>query len=111
MTWLLSMPAVILPRWSTPSPNTYLNLWSNMSNDQITFGWVIYPVPRGQTAEEASSPQSAGRALFQANERYIEAMQPHFNTVWVEDHFQWDNRPVLEAMTTLTYLAGRHEKL
>jgi alkanesulfonate monooxygenase SsuD/methylene tetrahydromethanopterin reductase-like flavin-dependent oxidoreductase (luciferase family) len=82
-----------------------------MSNDQITFGWVIYPVPRGQTEEESATSQSAGRALFQANERYIEAMQPHFNTVWVEDHFQWDNRPVLEAMTTLTYLAGRHEKL
>ncbi len=74
-----------------------------MSDTNITFGWVIYPVPRGQTAEESSTPQSAGRALFQSNESYILAMQPHFNTVWVEDHFQWDNRPVLEAMTTLTY--------
>ncbi|MEO5953773.1 MAG: LLM class flavin-dependent oxidoreductase, partial [Chloroflexia bacterium] len=82
-----------------------------MSNDKLTFGWVIYPVPRGQNAEEAATPQSLGRALLQANESYIEAMQPHFNTVWVEDHFQWDNRPALEAITTLTYLAGRHEKL
>lgn len=82
-----------------------------MSNDNVTFGWVIYPVPRGLTEEEAATAQSAGRALFRANKAYIEAMQPHFNTVWVEDHFQWDNRPVLEAMTTLTYLAGRHEKL
>lgn len=80
-----------------------------MSNSDVTFGWVIYPVPRGLTDEEAATPQSAGRALLQANESYIEAMQPHFDTVWVEDHFQWDNRPVLEALTTLTYLAGRHE--
>jgi alkanesulfonate monooxygenase SsuD/methylene tetrahydromethanopterin reductase-like flavin-dependent oxidoreductase (luciferase family) len=46
-----------------------------------------------------------------ANERYIEALRPHFNTVWVEDHFQWDTKPVLEAVTTLTYLSGRHEGL
>ena len=46
-----------------------------------------------------------------ANERYIEALRPHFSTVWVEDHFQWENKPVLEAMTTLTYLSGRHEGL
>lgn len=82
-----------------------------MSNDEVTFGWVIYPVPRGLSEEEAATPQSSARALMRANERYIEAMQPHFDTVWVEDHFQWDNRPVLEAMTTLTYLAGRHEQL
>ena len=44
------------------------------------------------------------------NERYIDALYPHFDTVWVEDHFQWESRPVLEAMTTLTYLAGRHEQ-
>jgi alkanesulfonate monooxygenase SsuD/methylene tetrahydromethanopterin reductase-like flavin-dependent oxidoreductase (luciferase family) len=82
-----------------------------MTNGDITFGWVIYPVPRGLSDEEMATPQSAGRALMQANERYIAAMQPHFDTVWVEDHFQWDNRPVLEAVTTLTYLAGRHEKV
>jgi hypothetical protein len=80
-----------------------------MKNGDITFGWVIYPVPRGFSDEEMATPQSAARALMRANESYIEAMQPHFDTVWVEDHFQWDNRPVLEAVTTLTYLAGRHE--
>jgi alkanesulfonate monooxygenase SsuD/methylene tetrahydromethanopterin reductase-like flavin-dependent oxidoreductase (luciferase family) len=46
-----------------------------------------------------------------ANERFIEAAQPYFDTLWVEDHFQWDDRPVLEAITSLTYLLGRHEGL
>src|SRR5437868_11966641 len=82
-----------------------------MTNRDVTFGWVIYPVPRGLSDEEMATSQSAGRALMRDNERYIEALYPHFDTVWVEDHFQWDNRPVLEAMTTLVYLAGRHEKL
>src|SRR5260370_8228798 len=79
-----------------------------MTND-VTFGWVIYPVPRGQSEAEMATPTTSGRALIEANERYIEAMRPHFDTVWVEDHFQWSNKPVLEAITTLTYLAGRPE--
>ena len=82
-----------------------------MKNGDITFGWVIYPVPRGLSDEEMATPQSAASALMRANESYIEAMQPHFDTVWVEDHFQWDNRPVLDAVTALAYLAGRHEQV
>ena len=82
-----------------------------MANADITFGWVIYPVPRGLSEEDMATPTTAGRALMRDNERYIEALYPHFDTVWVEDHFQWEARPVLEAMTTLAYLAGRHEEL
>ena len=82
-----------------------------MGNGDITFGWVIYPVPRGLSDADMAVPGRAASALMHANEAYIEAMQPHFDTVWVEDHFQWDSRPVLEAVTTLTYLAGRHEQV
>ncbi len=77
-----------------------------MSNNDVTFGWVIYPVPRGQSDAEMATPTLSGRALMEANERYIEAARPHFDAVWVEDHFQWENKPTLEAMTTLSYLAG-----
>jgi alkanesulfonate monooxygenase SsuD/methylene tetrahydromethanopterin reductase-like flavin-dependent oxidoreductase (luciferase family) len=82
-----------------------------MTNSDVTFGWVIYPVPRGQSEAEMATPASSGRALMDANERYIEAVRGHFDTIWAEDHFQWEKRPVLEAVTTLTYLAGRHEGL
>jgi alkanesulfonate monooxygenase SsuD/methylene tetrahydromethanopterin reductase-like flavin-dependent oxidoreductase (luciferase family) len=79
-----------------------------MSDSEITFGFVIQPVPRGFSENEMADPTRATNALMAANERFIEASQPHFDTVWAEDHFQWDKRPVLEAITTLTYLVGRH---
>src|SRR5215210_3462258 len=82
-----------------------------MSNGDVTFGWVMQPVPRKAPEGESASPTEAGRALMEANERFIRAMRPHFDTVWAEDHFQWGTRPTLEAMTTLTYLAARHEGL
>lgn len=82
-----------------------------MSNEDITFGWVIQPTPKKAPEGVTISPTEAAQSLIEANERYIEAMRPQFDAVWVEDHFQWDDRPTLEAMTTLTYLAARHEGL
>lgn len=82
---------------------------SNGSNGDITFGLVIYPTPRGLSEEDMATPTRAAQALVEANEQHIRAGKPHFDTVWVEDHFQWGDRPTLEAITTLTYLAGRHE--
>lgn len=83
-----------------------------MSNGGIKFGWVLFPTPpRDLFVPENATPTQAGSALMQATERYIEALEPHFDSVWVEDHFQWGTRPTLEAVTTLAYLAGRHEGL
>jgi alkanesulfonate monooxygenase SsuD/methylene tetrahydromethanopterin reductase-like flavin-dependent oxidoreductase (luciferase family) len=31
-----------------------------------------------------------------------------FDTIWVEDHFQWDERPVIECWTTLVYLSAKY---
>lgn len=80
-----------------------------MSNGDVTFGLVIYPTPKGLSEEEMISPTRAIIALMEANEQYIRASRPHFDTVWAEDHFQWGDRPTVEAITTLSYLAGRHE--
>ncbi|HKP51199.1 MAG TPA: LLM class flavin-dependent oxidoreductase [Chloroflexia bacterium] len=80
-----------------------------MSDGGITFGWVISPTPPKRILDTTPDPTEAGRALMEANERFIKAMRPHFDTLWMEDHFQWGTRPTLEAITTLTYLAGRHE--
>ncbi len=74
----------------------------------ITFGWVIRPVPDDMPEEAKSTPTRAGQALMAANEHYIKAMRPHFDTLWISDHFQWAKPTVLEAITTLTYLAARH---
>ena len=57
-------------------------------------------------------PTRATIALVEALERGIAAASPHFDSVWVEDHLQWgNNRPVLEPLTILSYLAGRHPGL
>ena len=82
-----------------------------MSNGDLTFGIVIAPVPRGFPDDVMADPVRATQALMDANERTIEAMRPHFDAVWAEDHFQWEKRPVIEAITSLTWLAGRHEGL
>ncbi len=79
-----------------------------MADRKVTFGWVIQPTPRGFPDEVMNDPNRAAAALREANERTIEATRPHFNAVWAEDHFQWGDRPVIEAITTLSYLAGRH---
>ncbi len=79
-----------------------------MDTRDITFGFVIQPTPKGFSDEEMADPTRATHALMTANERFIEASRPHFDSVWAEDHFQWDKRPVLEAITALAYLIGRH---
>jgi alkanesulfonate monooxygenase SsuD/methylene tetrahydromethanopterin reductase-like flavin-dependent oxidoreductase (luciferase family) len=78
-----------------------------MSN--VTFGYVVQPIPKGFADDVMSDPFRATGALIEANENGIRASRPHFDTVWVEDHFQADKRPLLEALTTITYLIGRHE--
>lgn len=81
-----------------------------MSNNDISFGIVILPTPRPWPPENlAATPTEVGQALMQANKQYIEAARPYFDTVWAEDHFQWEKRPTLEAITTLSYLAGNFD--
>ncbi len=61
-----------------------------------TFGWVITP-----SARDAS-------ALHQDNRRFIERVRGAFDTIWVEDHFQWNDRPLVECWTAMSYLAAQH---
>jgi len=74
-----------------------------------TFGYVLQTVPSGFAPEVMSNPTLATQALMDANEQAIQAARPCFDTMWIEDHLQWDQRPVLEDITALSYLAGRHE--
>ena len=38
--------------------------------------------------------------------RMVEALSPEFTTLWVSDHFQFGDTPILEGWTRLTYLAA-----
>lgn len=42
------------------------------------------------------------------NHRFIERIRGAFDTIWVEDHFQWSERPVVEGWTAMAYLAAQH---
>lgn len=76
-----------------------------------TFGYVLQTVPRGFSPEVMADPAEAIRALVEASGQIISAAYPHFDTVWLEDHFQWAaGSPVLEPLTALTYLAAQHNE-
>ena len=80
-----------------------------MSNGDLTFGYVMQPVPKGFSDELMADPFEATVALMEANEQGIKLSRPHFDTIWAEDHFQWGTKPVIEAITALSYMIGRHE--
>jgi alkanesulfonate monooxygenase SsuD/methylene tetrahydromethanopterin reductase-like flavin-dependent oxidoreductase (luciferase family) len=40
----------------------------------------------------------------------IEALSQRFTTIWVEDHFQWEDQPTLEAWSTTAYLAAQYPR-
>ncbi|MBI1802482.1 MAG: LLM class flavin-dependent oxidoreductase [Chloroflexi bacterium] len=68
-------------------------------NHRVEFGWVVQPAPR--------SPEHRD-SLRADNQRFLELIRNHFQTVWLEDHFQWispqGSRNTLEGWTHLCYL-------
>jgi alkanesulfonate monooxygenase SsuD/methylene tetrahydromethanopterin reductase-like flavin-dependent oxidoreductase (luciferase family) len=69
---------------------------------KVEFAWVFQPAAR---------PGEDGSSLLENNTRFIDILKPHISAVWVEDHFQWEARPMIECWTTLTYLAGLYPDL
>ncbi len=74
----------------------------------IQFGWRTPDWPL---------PGSNGRELRDQWYAYMDAIEEHFDSVWVADHFfPWmsslDQRlDVFEAWTTISYLLGRYSKI
>ncbi len=64
---------------------------------QLDFGWVVQPVVR-------TNMQPGD--LLEYNRASIRALSPHFSTLWVEDHLQWGDRPMVEALVTMSFLAA-----
>ncbi len=65
--------------------------------NNLQFGWVIQPSARNQ----------AGAAtLLDDDRKFLDALRGRFTSAWVEDHFQWEDRPTLECWTALTYLSS-----
>ncbi len=83
-----------------------------MVADGVTFGWVIRPsTPASSGTTEGRDPSALTAELLAHDRAFIEALPPQFTTLWVEDHFQWDANPTLEAFTTMTYFAALYPSM
>ena len=82
-----------------------------MAANRVEFGWVVQPVPT--TAPFRDSVQ---RPLRANNKRFLDLLSPHFQSAWLEDHFQWlpkagASNDTLEVMTHLPYLMAQYPSL
>lgn len=82
-----------------------------MNSQDMKFGFVYQETPNGFFPDPVSDPMQASQAAMDRTSELIEIARPYFDTVWAEDHFQWGDRPVFEAITTLAFLAGKHQGL
>jgi alkanesulfonate monooxygenase SsuD/methylene tetrahydromethanopterin reductase-like flavin-dependent oxidoreductase (luciferase family) len=77
-----------------------------MSNRK--FGWHMHSFP---------VDGSSGPAFVEQIRQTLDRVHPHFDSVWVDDHFwpwaQWqaDDTPYLECITTLAYFAAAYPTL
>src|SRR5688572_18392891 len=81
------------------------------ANQGVTFGWSLRLTPEDMPEEANAVPNGTSHALLRAIERYIDTVQPHFDTIWSADHFLSGGQPLLEAVTTISYLAGRFPRM
>jgi alkanesulfonate monooxygenase SsuD/methylene tetrahydromethanopterin reductase-like flavin-dependent oxidoreductase (luciferase family) len=81
-----------------------------MTTHEVTFGWVVAP----QTAAQGGGPEGATRTtatLLEQDRAFIDQLPSQFTTLWVEDHFQWEDNPTLECFITMSYFAALFPRL
>ena len=66
---------------------------------QVEFGWVL---PTGK----ARMPAGGAADYLPHVRRVLEQIDGRFHSLWIPDHFMFDQADVPEAMTTLSFLAG-----
>ena len=77
-----------------------------MSN--MTFGWHMHSFP---------VDGSSGPDFTEQIHRTLECIEPHFESIWVDDHmwpwgkWQSNDTPYLECMTTISYFAAAYPSL
>ena len=67
----------------------------------LDFGLLIHSTPRGGTVPDMAA----------TNERILQAAVEHDLSVWVVDHFQFDQQFLLECFAFLAHTAGRYPSL
>jgi alkanesulfonate monooxygenase SsuD/methylene tetrahydromethanopterin reductase-like flavin-dependent oxidoreductase (luciferase family) len=68
----------------------------------LEFGWVLQPTSR--------TPANTA-TMLDDNRHILGLLRPPFTAFWVEDHFQWDDLPTLEAWTAMAYHAAEFPHL
>ncbi len=68
---------------------------------KVEFGLLIHPTPRS-----GSFPD-----MLTTNERLLAEAVKHDLSIWFIDHFQFDDRPLLECFAMLAHTAGRFPTL
>lgn len=63
----------------------------------VDFGWVV---PFGSSVEDHSKWLADVDAA-------AASLQGHFRSLWMTDHFFWDDNPTFEAWTIMSFLAAR----
>lgn len=70
-------------------------------DQQLDFGLVL------QSATRVHMEPAELRDYVDAT---VRTLPRAFTTLWMEDHFQWEDRPTLEAWTTMVYMAAAHPR-
>src|SRR6476646_7289850 len=65
---------------------------------RVHFGWTM---PSGVTRDNRTQH-------LEMIERGLEMVKGQFDSAWLADHLQFENRDVLESWTALAYVAARH---
>ena len=65
---------------------------------RVHFGWTM---PSGVTRENRAQH-------LELIEHGLEMVKGKFDSAWLADHLQFENRDVLESWTALAYVAARH---
>jgi len=59
---------------------------------------------------QALPPDAEGDDRLSRYRGVLEMLPAEFTTVWIEDHLQFESRPIVEGWTFLTYLAALHPR-
>lgn len=76
----------------------------------LSLGWIVQPSVFEPPAGKDPAGWALARSILGWDEAQLRvATQAGFDTIWVEDHMGWGETSHLECLTTLAWLAGRHQ--
>jgi alkanesulfonate monooxygenase SsuD/methylene tetrahydromethanopterin reductase-like flavin-dependent oxidoreductase (luciferase family) len=76
----------------------------------LSAGWIVQPALFDIPPGTPPGSWDLARSILGADDQHAQlAIEGGFDTIWVEDHMDWGDKAHLECLTTLAWLAGRHQ--